>query len=154
VGETKGIVPTRRDIRLSGHNYATPGAYFVTICTFQRRCILGHIDGSAMYLNDVGRIVTEEWNRTGDLNRGLDLDAFVVMPNHLHAIIVLENQGRHLGAVVGRFKAAVTRRTTDGFWQRGYYDRIIRDERELAAFRQYIVDNPARWADDRENPAR
>lgn len=153
MGDAKNNVPTRRDIRLKGFSYATPGAYFVTICTFQRRCILGHIDGGAMHLNEVGRIVAQEWIRSGDLNRDVDVSTFVVMPNHLHAIVVLENQGCHVGAIVGRFKAAVTRRTTSGFWQRGYYDRIIRDERELIAFRQYIVDNPARWAEDRENPA-
>jgi REP element-mobilizing transposase RayT len=94
------------------------------------------------------------------------LDAFVVMPNHFHGILLIRRATRasplrrsgatpsSLGAVVGAFKAGCSRRAGRALWQRGYYDRVVRDEEELGAIRQYIADNPCKWATDRENPAR
>ena len=84
------------------------------------------------------------------------LDAFVVMPNHLHAIVVQEamNDRTSLSTVIGLFKSRASRRAGCPIWQRSYHDRVIRDEEELAAFRDYIETNPLRWALDRENPER
>jgi REP element-mobilizing transposase RayT len=80
------------------------------------------------------------------------------MPNHLHGVLRYEDVGagyiRPLQIVVGTFKAAVSRHVGRNVWQRGYHDRIIRSDRELAAFREYIETNPLRWALDRENPNR
>ncbi len=166
----------RRSIRLPDYDYAQPGAYFITICTSRRRCLFGEIVDSEMRLNAIGRIVEEEWHRSGEIRREIILDAFVVMPNHIHGIInigyvttvgatggsPLDGPGpgrRSLGSFVAGFKAATTmrinafRRTPrQPVWQRNYYEHIIREERDLDPIRDYILSNPANWSNDRENP--
>ena len=79
----------RRSIRLQGYNYAQAGAYFVTICTQNRECLLGKVVGGEMALNDAGRIAQEMWNRLPGRFPTVELDQFVVMPNHLRGILVL-----------------------------------------------------------------
>jgi hypothetical protein len=79
----------RRSIRLKGYDYAQPGAYFVTICTADRQPILGEIVNGAMRLSAAGRIVEQEWRRLVRHFRNIRLDAYVIMPNHLHGIIVI-----------------------------------------------------------------
>ena len=173
---------TRRSIRLKGYDYAQYGAYFVTICTRDRRCIFGDVTDGKMYLSSHGRVVETEWLRTGEIRRNVELDDFVVMPNHMHGIVwlspnvgarravplrqpsrALEKFGRpvpgSLPTIIRAFKSAVTKainakRDTLGHpvWQRNYYEHVIRDEDDLNRIRQYIDNNPARWAMDRENP--
>jgi REP element-mobilizing transposase RayT len=79
----------RRSTRLRTEDY-TAGAFFVTIFTHERTCIFGEIDGSVMQLSDHGRIAADEWLRSGEMRPGLLLDAFIVMPNHLHGIVILD----------------------------------------------------------------
>ncbi len=81
----------RRSIRLPGYDYARAGAYFVTICTYQRECLFGEIAGGDMRLNPLGQIVQEEWLKTAVLRPRVRLDTFVVMPNHVHGIIILND---------------------------------------------------------------
>jgi putative transposase len=124
----------RRSIRLRDYDYTQDGAYFVTVCTHERRCLFGHVVDGAMVLNTWGHIMADEWERTAIVRPGVMLDAFVVMPNHAHAVIVimggvddavgaqciapLPKHGMtpnnvapdSLGAIVRGFKAAVTRR--------------------------------------------
>ena len=185
----------RRSIRLSSYDYRTAGAYFVTLCTYERACIL----------DDAGFGVTVEasWAAIPDHFQGAAVDEFIVMPNHLNGIVLINDGvgatalprpetrpydrqpsavppeppiGRgnpsplrerprgpdpcSLGAIIGSFKAFTTRRIdeirgTPGapVWQRNYYERVIRNDRELDAVRQYIRDNPAKWAEDPNNPA-
>ena len=133
--------------------------------------------GASLRLSPIGEIVTHEWTRTPTVRRHVDLDAFVVMPNHVHAILVLaEGVGAtrrvaptswprgavtgSLGAIIGQFKSDASRRInatrdTPGrpVWQRGYDEHVIRDEAELHRIRAHIANNPLRWALDRENPA-
>lgn len=79
----------RRSIRLQGYNYAGPGAYFVTICTHDRKCLFGEITNGEIRLNPFGNVVVEEWIRTEKVRKNIELDSFVVMPNHFHGIIEL-----------------------------------------------------------------
>ena len=159
-------------MRLPGYDYTSTGAYFVTVCTAGRRCIFGEIDDGEMCLGQLGRIVWERWTALPQHYPNVRLDAFVVMPNHIHGIILLErDRPRNVGAglkpaptrglaeIVRGFKTFSSRainslRSTPGqaVWQRGYYDRIVRDEVEMVRIQQYILDNPLRWADDSENP--
>jgi REP element-mobilizing transposase RayT len=81
----------RRSIRLKGYDYAQAGAYFVTLCTQARECLLGEVAGNAMRLNDWGRIVAESWEWLAEQYPYVELDEWVVMPNHMHGIIVLVN---------------------------------------------------------------
>jgi putative transposase len=125
----------RHSIRLSGYDYTQPGAYFLTICTYQRVHLFGEIKEGRMFSNAVGEIAEEEWRRSAQLRRNLRLDEFILMPNHLHGVVwliipdnpvaangVRPDCIRHpkerlvapvsgsLGAFVAGFKAAVTRR--------------------------------------------
>ena len=87
------IERTRRSIRLRGYDYAQRGAYFVTICTQGRECLFGNIEDSTMSLNNLGIIVFEEWTRTLQIRQEVDLDVFQVMPNHIHGIIIITENG-------------------------------------------------------------
>jgi REP element-mobilizing transposase RayT len=160
--------------RLIHWDYSSPAWYFVTICTKDRACLLGTIDDGSLRLSRAGRIVAEEWPRTKSVWPGVGFDQFVVMPNHVHGIVILKDapqetrlrgvstrgvlQRPTLGDVMRQFKSrATTRIWTAGFknfgWQPRFHDRIIRGERDLTAIREYIANNPAKWALDKENPA-
>ena len=191
----------RRSIRLKGYDYSQSGAYFVTICTQNRECLFGDISDGEMRLNYAGQMVRDVWNDLPIKYRGVEIDEFVVMPNHVHGIIVIVGAplvGAHssgtvnhdienragtrpaptgesetgqprrvaptLGDVIGSFKSITTHQDTDGvrqhnwlafnskLWQRNYYEHIIRDEEEIDRIRQYIIDNPGKWAEDDDNP--
>ncbi len=79
----------RRSIRLKGYNYAEPGAYFITICTYQRQCWFGNIRDGKMYLNQIGKIVAQEWINSGQIRPSLQLEQWVIMPNHVHGIVII-----------------------------------------------------------------
>ena len=84
----------RRSIRLKGKDYTQSGWYFITICTHNRECLFGEIKNKNMILNTIGHMVREEWMKTADIRPMIKLDAFVIMPNHIHGIIVLSHHGR------------------------------------------------------------
>ncbi|MFZ0726136.1 MAG: hypothetical protein WAO07_14230 [Desulfobacterales bacterium] len=79
----------RRSLRLRGFDYDRTGAYFVTICSQGKVCAFGHIVDDEMHLNDAGLIVAEEWVKTATIRSGIDLDEWVVMPNHFHGILMI-----------------------------------------------------------------
>ncbi len=169
-------LPQRRSPRLKDYDYTQSGAYFVTLCTHQRHHHFGHIthDGM-MVLSSEGQIAYDYWLTIPDHFPTVELDAFVVMPNHVHGILVLADRhggvGGHSSAVSLReafarpvhgslstimrsYKSIVTRTihaTTGGndiIWQGRFHDHIIRNEVDLNAIRQYILTNPARWPQD------
>ena len=166
--------PVRKRARLPGFNYASPGAYFVTVCTHKRACILSAIEGADVILSPLGEVVRDTWLQLPLHFPCTEVDAFVVMPNHVHCILTLHGRGTacrapteafghpvpgSIATIVRSFKAAATRainllRGTPGatVWQRGYYEHIIRSPLELDRVRGYIETNPLRWALDRENP--
>ena len=145
----------RQSLRLRAYDYAQAGAYFVTLCASSRACVFGEIADDQVRLRPYGQIVHEAWSAIPSHWRDVELDAFVVMPNHLHGIVVLSRAGQAppLPTLIGAFKAGVTRRTGRAIWQRSFYDRVIRNDQELEAIRRYIAENPLKWAVDRENPA-
>jgi putative transposase len=166
----------RNSIRLRAHDYTSSGAYFVTVCAAQKQHLFGDILEGEMALNDLGRIVLECWNALPEHFPNVALDEFVVMPNHVHGIVLIERPpvgARHasplhatekpkngvpagsLGAIVGSFKSAVTKRVNESrgppgvpVWQRNYHERIIRSDRELEDTRRYVTNNPLAWALD------
>jgi REP element-mobilizing transposase RayT len=166
----------RGSIRLKGYDYVQAGSYFVTICTIDRTCLFGEVVNEEMRLNPEGQIVHDEWIRSAMMRPRVILDLFVVMPNHLHGIIMLVDWGRgtlqraptmerfgkptsgSIPTIIRLFKSATTKRINElrgapgiPVWQRNYYEHVIRNEASLSRIRQYIVENPARWAFDREN---
>ena len=81
----------RRSIRLKGYDYAQDGAYYVTICTYKKTRIFGEVVEEEMRLNEIGDIVEEEWQRTPKIRPEVELDEFIVMPNHLHGIVIIKD---------------------------------------------------------------
>jgi len=183
----------RKPIRLKDYDYSRTGAYFITICSYNRECILGNVKAGEMILNQFGNIVLECWNSLAGRYTNIETDKFVVMPNHIHGIImitdsentykeairklqrpvvaihelplqsnkIVERRKMLIPKVVGYFKmnAAkkinIVRNTTDTpFWQRNYYEHIIRNENKLNKIREYIQNNSLKWHLDRENPDR
>jgi REP element-mobilizing transposase RayT len=78
-------------IRLPGHDYSSPGAYFITICTHNRQCLFGNIVDGEIMLNEFGELVKTEWQKTGIIRPNIVIDAFVIMPNHLHGILIIND---------------------------------------------------------------
>ena len=161
----------RRTIRLKGYDYTRPGAYFVTVCSYHRECLFGRIMNGVMELNDAGRTVQSVWDELPVHYGNAQLDQFIIMPNHVHGIIVLTNDivgaglkpaptRRHgLPEIVRAFKTFSSRRIGASrrlagvpAWQRNYYEHIVRNENELFQIRRYIESNPAHWEDDENNP--
>ena len=164
----------RRSIRLKGYDYSNPGAYFVTVCEKKRSCIFGEVIDGEMRLSEYGRVVREYWEWLGQRYPYVNLNQWIVMPNHIHGIIViLSNKDvtcrggsrtalttrKPLGRLIGAFKTISTKhinqlRGTSGesLWQRNYYEHIIRNMDELDRIRHYIVDNPRKWEWDKYHP--
>jgi putative transposase len=160
--------PKRRSIRLREYDYSQSGAYFVTVCVRNRECLLGEIAGGAMLMNRFGLATasTLEWLK--ERYAYVDLDEWILMPNHVHAIILIDGRDvgavreppvKPLGSLVGAFKTVSSKkinqmRGTAGqmVWQRNYYEHVIRSESELERIRDYIYSNPQAWVSDPENP--
>ena len=169
----------RRSIRLRSYDYAQPGAYFVTVCTHNRQCLFGNVINGEIRQNEYGRIVAACWSELPGHYPRVALDVFVVMPNHVHGVILLRDDEavdrvgagfkpaptalakRHgLPEVLRGFKTFASRRINEvrniagaPVWQRNYYERVIRNESEVNAVRHYIQHNSSPWAGDVDNPA-
>jgi putative transposase len=144
--------PSRRSTRLQGADYAAAGAYFVTICTHQKACLFGSVKMVSVVLNAYGDIADECWQAIPLHFPHVELDSYIVMPNHIHGILVVEAEGAALGVIVQSFKAAVSRRLRQealhlegSIWQRNYYEHIIRNDDDFSRIKGYILENPQRW---------
>ncbi len=186
----------RRSLRLPTYDYSLPGRYFVTVCIQNRECLFGDIKNVEMVLNPVGRMVEGVWKGLPKRFPFLELDRHVVMPNHFHGILMLNDkedrrgescirpaggdghsqQGEHkvrpygtlersVGRVVQAFKSLSTHEYVQRvkkddwppfsgrLWQRNYYEHIIRTDKDFNTVREYILLNPVKWMEDKENPA-
>lgn len=159
----------RRSMRLPNWDYREPGPYAITMCTEQRLPWFGVIREGEMYLSEQGVLIRELWLDMQVEFLSVRLDAFILMPNHLHATLQLDGDNvAHnptLGDIVQRFKSLSTIRyaakVRDGFWepfptrlwQQHYYDHIVRDQRDLDRCRRYIEANPSNWPTDIDYPA-
>ncbi len=165
------ITRRRRSIRLPGYDYTQDGAYYVTIVTQGRKTLFGDIVDDEMHLNETGQLIADSWEWLATRHSYVELDSYIVMPNHLHGILMLtsdEPRGgsrtaptkrKPLGRLIGAFKTVTTRQVnlvqgTPGqlLWQRNYYEHVIRDDDEWNRVREYIASNPTQWEKDTENP--
>ncbi|MGB3239569.1 MAG: transposase [Geitlerinemataceae cyanobacterium] len=154
----------RRSIRLPGYDYSQPGSYFVTICLnvmgkdLQDLPRLGKISDGKIIPNEPGKMVEQIWYELPSFYPGVALDTFILMPDHIHGVIVLTGEGTMtLSEVVHRFKSLTTTKYRHGvreldwtpffnrFWQRNYYEKIIRNETTWQTVREYILNNPIAW---------
>jgi putative transposase len=169
----------RKSLRLPNFDYSTAGWYYVTICTYNKKNWFGKIVKGKMRLNIIGKYVQRCWEDIPNHISKVDLDCFVNMPNHLHGIIILNNQSRgvqlnaptkrsnifgqmspksnSLSTIIRTFKAAVktwcnNNKYSDFRWQRNYYEHIIRNYKDLENIRKYILYHPLKWEIDEENP--
>ena len=164
--------------RLQSWDYGSNAAYFITICTAGREHYFGEIILAQMQLSETGKIAEQEWIKTPDIrpDMKLELDVFVVMPNHFHAIICIGKneynsgvvppisqtkqtgqnkfgpQSKNLASIIRGYKSAVTtyaRKNNITFgWQPRFHDHIIRNKNEFDSIRNYIINNPSNWKTD------
>jgi putative transposase len=164
----------RHSIRLADFDYTAVGAFFVTICTDRQICLFGQVVEDEVRLSSFGQVANREWLRLASRFPGLMLDAFVVMPNHLHAILILWRDRKDIGpqkeafghpvtgsipTIVRAYKSSVAlrinrQRGTPGapVWQRNYWEHVIRETEDWSRIREYVLANPRRWNEDRLAP--
>jgi putative transposase len=159
--------------RWTGYDYSTPGWYFITICTQNRMECLCSIENGQVVLNDFGKIVKKTWLDLPSHYKNIKLDDFAIMPNHIHGIIEIINNERFktannvgnglkpfptihsLSEIVRGFKTFSSRKINEFQyfqWQKSFHDHVIRGEEDYNAIKYYIEQNPAKWAEDRNNP--
>ncbi|MGN0978319.1 MAG: transposase [Faecousia sp.] len=141
--------PSRKNPRLKQHDYALPNYYFVTICSWNKVCCFGRPGD----LNRYGKIAEQGLLEIETHFSNVKVDKFVVMPNHVHAIIVLQGNDTDLSTVIGQYKSFVSRQihvTEPGqrVWQTSYHDHVIRDQKGYERIWLYIDSNPANWEKD------
>ena len=152
-------LPKRKSIRLKEYDYSSNGAYFITICTKDMKCILSTIcapeseffvgaDIIRPRLSDYGLIVDKAINSVPEHYNGVNVDRYVIMPNHIHMIISINAfDGRMVSAptIIGSLKRYVSKKIGNSIWQKSFYDHIIRDEEDYMLHVQYIDENPKKW---------
>ncbi|MBR5806648.1 MAG: hypothetical protein IKY30_07765 [Oscillospiraceae bacterium] len=163
--------PERKEIRLKEYDYSANGAYFVTVCTKDKKHLFW--DKEKMRLKKKNRVGADnirpediDLSRTGEIVKeaienipikyeNVKLDSFVIMPNHIHIIIFIENpgSGRMISAptrsvVIGQMKRYASKTAGFGIWQKSFYDHIIRNYRDYEEKQNYILSNPGKWVED------
>ena len=144
----------RKPNRLKNYDYSSQGAYFITICTLDRKCTLSHIVGG-------DALIAPQTNLThcGEIARKYiesmpGIDKYVIMPNHIHLLIAIDGPMKASAPTISvpnlirSFKVLVSKEIGQSIWQRSYHDHIIRDEEDYLNHLQYIVNNPAKWSED------
>jgi len=169
---------SRKRLRLKNYDYSTHGYYFVTLCTENRDCLFGDIVNKIMVLNPAGNMIQSVWEGLSNLYPSVKVDSLIIMANHIHAVLVIENHLKannktgsfnlssnlSLPTLMRNIKSYTTTLYIKGvktenwlafqnrLWQRSYHEHIIRNDRNLERIRQYIEDNPLKWDLDRNNP--
>jgi len=161
----------RKIIRLHKYDYSRNGYYFITICTLNRICYFGDIINNIMILSKTGQIILSQLLWLEKQYQYIKIDTYSIMPNHVHVIIKIDNlfcrggsrpaptviqKIKPIPEIIGAFKTTsckLIRQTEYKYfiWQRSFYDRIIRNDIELNAIREYIKNNPRNWETDRNN---
>ncbi|MBQ7161957.1 MAG: transposase [Clostridia bacterium] len=158
---------SRKNPRWKGYDYSRSGAYFITFCTHNRKCVLSKIDyikindiefDAKLVLTETGKAVKEYLEYLEKAFPGLRLGEYVIMPNHVHFMFYWDNVDPSVGVsrIVGSIKTFVSKRcgtySDEKLFQRSFYDRVIRNRDEYAEIAKYIINNPKQWAFDKYNP--
>lgn len=153
-------LPKRKPNRLKNFDYSSAGAYFVTICTEDRKCLLGKIVGEDIILPNY-RVQLSRYGKTVDNAiknisahyENVTVDKYVIMPNHVHLILMFENSGRIISSptvstVVGQMKRYASKEAGISLWQRSFHDHVIRNEEDYLKIWEYIEYNACKWKED------
>jgi putative transposase len=159
---------SRKHIRLRDYNYASENSYFITVCVKSKQRLLGSINNGIMGFSAIGNIAALYLQRIEEMRAGIVLDEFVIMPNHIHCLITIKSHEfsvtdvnkfsqparDSISTIVNRYKGAVKKWCNgNGYthfqWQTRFYDRVIRDDDEFWAIRNYIKNNPVNWQQKR-----
>ena len=141
--------PSRKSPRMQHYDYSTPNYYFITICTHNKQCIFGN----PVQLNRRGYLAEQGILEIGKHFPNVRVDKYVVMPNHVHMILVLESGSAALPIILGQYKSYVTKQIHAGepersVWQTSYHDHVIRNQKSYENIWLYIEANPANWEKD------
>ena len=145
-----------KHLRLTNYDYSQAGAYFVTFCVKDRLPLLSQvcpsdnaIDPPVVRLSSFGSLTEEAILQIPERYSGTQVDAYVIMPNHVHLLVCLPSEsGPKLGRIIQHLKGFVTKQCGQAIWQDKYYDHAVRNEADYRTKYQYILDNPAKWAED------
>lgn len=154
--------------RLNGWDYSKKGWYYVTICVDDRECVLGDVVDGKMTLSEIGLEVCDKLDWLVARFQYLTIDVLVIMPNHIHAVMVIDfdrersrpfptnNKIKSISELIGAFKTTSSKQIhVMGYksfkWQKSFHDHIVRNENELEKIRWYIQKNPEMWERDRNN---
>ena len=141
---------SRKNTRIPGYDYSSENYYFITICTHGHQCIFGQ----PSKLNHCGKIVQKHIERLSGYYQGVGVDKYVVMPNHIHMILILDGRNHHtVSSIIGSLKSSVTKEIRESksnmsVWQRSFHDHIIRNQKSYEKIWLYIEDNPRKWEED------
>lgn len=142
---------SRKPTRIPGYDYSKCNYYFITLCTYDKKCIFG----SPQNLNRLGKIVQEHIENIKNHYKSVRVDNYVVMPNHVHMIIALQDEihNPNISSLVALFKTGVTKQIRliepdMKVWQRSFHDHIIRNQRSYEKIWEYIENNPLKWEED------
>jgi len=175
------IIYARKPTRLKEYDYSRSGYYYVTICSKDHQNIFAEINDSNtvgtglapvryknnMKLSKIGKIIDEQWNDIPNQYDDIESDEYIIMPNHIHGIIIINKRegaspSPTISNIIDSFKSKCSveylnyikqnnLNTSGQIWQRSFYDHVIRNEKSLQKIREYIINNPATWADDENN---
>ena len=152
-------LPKRKSIRIVDYDYSTPGAYFITVCTANREKIFwsdrrGELCSPAnVPLSNIGITVDKEIQKLNSVYAAVRVDKYCIMPDHIHMILVIDTDenGRTqfaptISRVIKQFKGSITKQVGRPIWQKSFYDHGIRNQQDYNEIRQYIENNPLKYA--------
>ena len=148
-------LPKRKLQRKKGYDYTLGGAYFITICTYNKQCILSKIikskthDIPGIELTRIGAQIENALINLKEYYDGFEVDNYVIMPNHIHFVLLktIENSFS-ISELIKRFKTFTGKQYENKLWQKSFYDHIIRNEKDYEQIVKYIYENPSRWIYD------
>ena len=144
----------RKNTRLECYDYTWNGIYFVTVCTERRIPYLGNVVSGNMRLNAMGHIVKDVMHQFTEQYDAVKVYDYVIMPNHIHFLVEMGNGETSLNIPLSRFvgaiKGKISRVCKKAIWQRGFYERVIRDEQDLHNVQVYMQNNPLKWTLDKK----
>lgn len=154
-------LPQRKNLRLKDYDYSQAGYYFVTICSIDKKNFFWNVGDtlglplSTPFLSDIGKLVDNEINKIYSFYNNVEIDNYVIMPNHIHIVIILHNEkgmsktSPTISRIVKQFKGSIIKQIGLSLWQKSFYEHIIRNQEDYEKICEYISTNPLKWEEDK-----